>query len=214
MVKPQITVRFFPSLLSKLNNYVETHQLRNSVAIKALINTLGLAWISLLVTSNAQAQFFYPDASFFNPSANLYRGSKTTPLQWLETHEAQVFGFLISTNNLKSALTTNNNPLTIIAPTDKAFAKLPTAIRERLSEPGQMEKLLKYHLIPRIISDDELKQGKIKTLEGSSVQISGRLLSNQNTEIKFNEAVAERAIGFNDNLIVIVVEQVLLPPNF
>ena len=214
MKKPQITIRLFPSLLMKLNHYVETHQLRNFVAIKALINILGLALISCLANSNALAQFFYPDASFFNPTANLSRGSKIDPLQWLETHDAQVFGFLISTNNLKSALTTKNNSLTIIAPTDKAFAELSAAIRERLSEPGQMERLLKYHLIPRIISEQELKQGNVITLEGSSVQISGRLLSNQKTEIRFNEAVAERTIGFNNNLIVIVVEQVLVPPNF
>ncbi|ELS05015.1 secreted/surface protein with fasciclin-like repeats [Xenococcus sp. PCC 7305] len=182
--------------------------------MKTVINTLVLALISLFVSSNVLAQFFYPSSSFFSPAANLNRGSKTNPLQWLETHEVQVFGFLISVNDLGSKLTQNDDPITVLAPTDKAFAKLPKDVRERLSEPGQMARLLKYHLVPQIITDDQLKQGKVNTLEGSELQISGEILPNQNTKVKLNEATAEISIGFNDNLIVIVIDQVLLPPNF
>lgn len=182
--------------------------------MKNFINLLGLAVISSVISSNVLAEFYYPAASFFNPTANLYRGSITEPLEWLEAHDAQVFGFLLSTKNLKSELTLGNNPITIVAPTDKAFAQLPADIRDRLSEPGKMEKLLKYHLIPQIISDSEIKQETIGTLEGSSLQISGQVLSNQNTEIKLNEAGAEKSVGFGDNFIVIVVDQVLVPPTF
>lgn len=182
--------------------------------MKTIINTLVLALISLVVSSNVLAQLFYPSASFFSPAANTFRGSQTDPLQWLETHDAQVFGFLISVNDLKSELTENNNPITLLAPTDRAFAKLPTDVRERLSEPGQMARLLKYHLIPQIITDEEIKQGKVTTLEGSSVQISGQVVSNQNREIKLNEATAEKSIGLDNNLVVIVIDQVLLPSNF
>ena len=182
--------------------------------MKTLLNILVLALISLFISTNVRAQFFYPSASLFSPTANPYRGSKTDPLQWLETHDAQIFSFLISINDLKSELTLKNNPTTLLVPTDKAFANLSPAIRDRLSEPGQLESLLKYHFIPQIISDEQIKQGQVGTLEGNSLEISGQVLSNQNTEIKLNEAVAEKSIGLNDNLIIIVIDQVLLPPNF
>ncbi len=170
--------------------------------------------IGSLVSSNALAELFYPSASFFSPAANTYRGSNTDPLQWLETHDAQVFGFLISISDLKFELTANKNPVTVLAPTDKAFAKLPISVREKLSDPEEMKSLLEYHLIPQIITDNQIKQGKVQTLEGSSLQIEGQVLSNQNREIKLNESTAQKSIGFNDNLIVIVIDQVLLPPNF
>lgn len=181
--------------------------------MKNFINLLGLALISSLLGSQVLAQFIYPDASFFAPAANLYRGAKIDPLQWLTTHDAQVFGFLVSTSNLKEELAIDR-PVTLIAPKDSAFSQLPEEIRDRLSQPGQMEKLLKYHLIPQFVAESDVQQGQVKTLEGSVVEISGRALSNQNTEIRLNEAIAQSSISLGNNLVVILVDQVLIPPSF
>ncbi len=40
--------------------------------MKTIINTLVLALISLVVSSNVLAQLFYPSASFFSPAASGY----------------------------------------------------------------------------------------------------------------------------------------------
>ena len=181
--------------------------------MKSFINLLGLALISSFLSSQVLAQFMYPDASFFAPAANLYRGAKTDPFQWLEKQDAQVIGFLLSTSNLREKLA-GDLPVTLIAPSDQAFSQLPVEIRDRLSQPGQMEKLLKYHLIPQFVAESDVKQGQVGTLEGHAVEISGRALSNQNTEIRLNEAVAERSISLGNNLVVILVDQVLIPPSF
>jgi uncharacterized surface protein with fasciclin (FAS1) repeats len=181
--------------------------------MKPLINLLGISLIISSIGSGVLAQFVYPSSSFFYPPANLSRGVNPTSIQWLESNEAKVFGFLLSTGNIESELISEENPLTILAPTDEAFAQLPTEIREKLSDPLQMQKLLQYHLIPNIVSEVEIEQGKVTTLEGNLLTIQGKMLPDRTTEIKLNDAVALESTRLSNDTVVIVLDRVLLPPD-
>lgn len=69
-------------------------------------------------------------------------------------------------------------PLTLFAPTDAAFAKLPAGTVEALLKPENKNKLvaiLKYHVVPgRVYASDALAAGSAKTLQGDMVKIAAR----------------------------------------
>ena len=104
-----------------------------------------------------------------------------------------------------------DGPLTVFAPTDDAFAKLPSQTLNDLLKPENKEKLatiLKYHVIPgKVTAKDALQAGSAKTLSGDSVSISirdGRLTIN-NANVIVNDVEAS-------NGIIHVIDEVLLPP--
>lgn len=63
-----------------------------------------------------------------------------------------------------------DKPLTIFAPTDEAFAKLPAGTVESLLQSENKEKLiaiLKFHVVPgRVFSDEVLRSKELKTVQG------------------------------------------------
>ncbi|MFJ7997436.1 fasciclin domain-containing protein [Streptomyces sp. NPDC096310] len=68
----------------------------------------------------------------------------------------------------------NGHALTLFAPTNEAFAKIPKRQRERLlNDRAQLAKVLKYHVVNRRISPRELPHGTFRTLEGAPLTTSG-----------------------------------------
>ena len=71
---------------------------------------------------------------------------------------------------------TGDDPLTIFAPTDEAFAKLPKGTVESLLKPENKDKLasiLKYHVVAgRVFASDVVKKKKVGTLQGSKATIT------------------------------------------
>ena len=69
----------------------------------------------------------------------------------------------------------SDGPLTVFAPTDEAFAKLPDGTLESLLKPENKAKLaaiLKYHVVAgKVLAADVVKLKQAKTVEGSSVKI-------------------------------------------
>lgn len=75
-----------------------------------------------------------------------------------------------------------DGPLTVLAPTDEAFAKLPAGTVEALLKPENKHKLadiLKAHVISgRVFADQAIKAGTAKTLQGFEAKatiVDGRL---------------------------------------
>ena len=106
---------------------------------------------------------------------------------------------------------TGKGPLTVFAPTDKAFAKLPKGTVENLLKSenrGQLQAILKYHVIAgKIDLAGALKAGGADTLQGDPVAI----------------AFADGKVNVNDSAILVadiqcsnglihVIDSVLLPP--
>ncbi|QEG40960.1 fasciclin domain-containing protein [Roseimaritima ulvae] len=102
-------------------------------------------------------------------------------------------------------------PLTVFAPTDEAFAKLPAGTVESLLKPENNAKLaavLKYHVISgRVYSDAALEAKQATTLQGSDVRIRVT-----NGKAKVNDATLLKTDVDATNGVIHVIDSVLLPP--
>ena len=115
----------------------------------------------------------------------------------------------IEVAGLQDALTANG-PVTIFAPTDEAFAKLPPAQLEALLRPenkDQLVKILTHHVVPgKALETDEMKRTRsAKTVAGEEVKfelVRGRL-----------RVDGARVTGdYNaSNGVVVAVDTLLLP---
>jgi uncharacterized surface protein with fasciclin (FAS1) repeats len=101
-------------------------------------------------------------------------------------------------------------PLTVFAPTNEAFAKLPAGTVESLLLPENKDKLvqiLTYHVVAgKVMAADVVKVDSAKTLEGSSVTVTvadgGVKIDNANvikTDIK------------TSNGVIHVIDSVIMP---
>jgi transforming growth factor-beta-induced protein len=102
--------------------------------------------------------------------------------------------------------------LTVFAPTDEAFAKLPKGTVEDLLKPENKDKLasiLKYHVVEgRVYSEDALAAKAAKTLQGGSVKIS----------VKDGAAYVDGAKILTTDIdasngVIHVIDSVILPPS-
>ena len=66
-------------------------------------------------------------------------------------------------------------PFTVFAPTNKAFAALPTGVLANLLKPenkAQLDAILTYHVVPGKYNAKDLKDGEtLKTVEGNSLTV-------------------------------------------
>ena len=101
-------------------------------------------------------------------------------------------------------------PLTVFAPTDEAFAKLPEGTVQSLLEPdnrGKLAEILQYHVVSgRIYSDQAIAAGEAETLNGSMIHISAK-----NGKAKVNKANLVATDIDASNGVIHVIDQVLLP---
>ena len=115
----------------------------------------------------------------------------------------------IEVAGLQDALS-GNGPVTIFAPTDEAFAKLPPAQLEALLRPenkDQLVKILTHHVVPgKALETDDMKRSRsAKTVAGEDLKFElarGRL-----------RVDGARVTGdYNaTNGVVVAVDSVLLP---
>lgn len=104
----------------------------------------------------------------------------------------------------------SEGPFTVFAPTNDAFAKLPTGTVETLLKPENKEKLvsiLTYHVVAGRYTSADLKDGMmLKTVQGQEIKISmkdGKWWVN-NAEILIPDVISSNGVTF-------VVDTVLLP---
>jgi uncharacterized surface protein with fasciclin (FAS1) repeats len=99
------------------------------------------------------------------------------------------------------------NTITLFAPTDEAFSKLPSGMMGYLLDnPPELETLLTYHVIAqRIPSSDSTALGAATTVEGSKLQVDTI------DGIKVNDAkIIEPDLKAN-NGVIHVIDTVLMP---
>jgi uncharacterized surface protein with fasciclin (FAS1) repeats len=102
-------------------------------------------------------------------------------------------------------------PFTVFAPTDAAFAALPSGTLATLLKPENKAKLvaiLTYHVLPgRILSKDIAgKKLDPKTVEGERLAINAT-----GRTVKVNTATVIKADIVADNGVIHVIDKVLLP---
>ncbi len=112
---------------------------------------------------------------------------------------------------LTGALQGKDN-LTIFAPTDAAFAKLPQDALQELLNPANKEVLLKiltYHVVPGKVLSTDLKSGEVKSLEGGAINVK----VDPATGVTVNDARVTQANITGSNGVIHAIDQVILPPD-
>lgn len=102
-------------------------------------------------------------------------------------------------------------PLTVFAPTDKAFAALPKGTIKTLLKPAnkdQLATILKYHVIAgKVSAVDAVKAGSAKTVAGEKVRIS---INDGSLTINDSKVIANDVETSNG--VIHIIDKVLLPP--
>ena len=106
---------------------------------------------------------------------------------------------------------TGDQPLTVFAPTDAAFAKLPAGTVESLLKPENKDKLaaiLKFHVVPgRVYSNDVLTKKELKTAQGGTLTAAVK-----DGAATVNGAGLVATDIDASNGVIHVIDSVLLPP--
>lgn len=78
----------------------------------------------------------------------------------------------VRTAGLESTLN-DKGPITLFAPNDAAFAKLPKAkFKALMANPTELKKVLSHHIYPGKITQADVSAGKVKSLEGADLMLS------------------------------------------
>ena len=105
----------------------------------------------------------------------------------------------------------NPGPLTVFAPTNAAFGKLPAGTVEGLVKPekqADLREILKYHVAAAVYEQSALKDGMtLGMANGKKVTI--RVVDGK---VKVNDALIVASIR-GSNGVVHVIDTVLLPPS-
>ncbi len=98
-------------------------------------------------------------------------------------------------------------PFTVFAPSDEAFAALPSGtVQTLVDNPPQLARILKYHVIAGVYGKDQLlKQDQWPSLEGAAIPVR----SHDPFEIK-NATVLTADVACS-NGVVHVINRVILP---
>jgi uncharacterized surface protein with fasciclin (FAS1) repeats len=113
-------------------------------------------------------------------------------------------------------------PFTVFAPTNAAFAKLPTGTVDSLLKPQMKEKLsavLTYHVVPGRLSAKDLWEAankgggkaKFKTVEGEelTVESNGQALTIRDAKGNASRVTIQNV--FQSNGVIHVIDSVLMP---
>jgi len=98
-------------------------------------------------------------------------------------------------------------PYTVLAPTDEAFAKIPTnTIASWLEDLPKLKKILTYHVMfGEVLTDNFAELSSAETVEGSVVGID------TSDGIKINDAKVLTPDILADNGVIHIIDAVLLP---
>ena len=103
-------------------------------------------------------------------------------------------------------------PLTVFAPTDEAFAKLPAGTVESLLKPENLEQLksiLLYHVVAgKVMAEDVVKLTSAITLQGTDVTIKI-----DGDKVYINDAQVIITDIETLNGVIHVIDMVILPPS-
>ena len=105
------------------------------------------------------------------------------------------------------AETLSTAELTVFAPTDEAFAKLPDGtVQSLLEDPEQLAEILKYHVVAgTVTAADVVNLTSATTLQG------GHLTIDSSSGVKVNDAMVITPDVMASNGVIHIIDTVLLP---
>jgi uncharacterized surface protein with fasciclin (FAS1) repeats len=126
----------------------------------------------------------------------------------LEIEDLSTLSKAVSTAKLVPTLK-GPGPLTLFAPDNGAFAKLPRGTLEDLVRDNKLIPILKYHIVPgKYTAADVGKYKTVKSLEGSSIEIHQSGLRHG---VRINDADVIEANLECTNGVIHIIDTVLMP---
>jgi uncharacterized surface protein with fasciclin (FAS1) repeats len=106
----------------------------------------------------------------------------------------------------------SKGPLTVFAPTDDAFAKLPAGTVEGLlKDQKKLASILTYHVVPgKVMSSDVVKLKSAKTIQGQEIKIDA-VKWHLHRNVKVNGANVVKTDIECTNGVIHVIDKVILP---
>jgi uncharacterized surface protein with fasciclin (FAS1) repeats len=103
-------------------------------------------------------------------------------------------------------------PYTVFAPTDEAFAKLPTGTVEALlKDVPKLKNILLYHVVPgKMMAADVVKVKTIKTVQGQEIKIDA-VRWHLHRHVKVNHADIIQPDIVATNGVCHAIDKVLMP---
>ena len=108
----------------------------------------------------------------------------------------------------------NTKNITVFAPTDAAFAKLPKGTVEMLLKPENKAKLvaiLEYHVVPKEITAEQIPNGKTKLTTLKPKGDRTILVDKTKMGVTVDKAHVVKADVMADNGVIHVIDTVLIP---
>lgn len=103
----------------------------------------------------------------------------------------------------------NSKNITVFAPSNEAFAKIPKAqLNALLADKAQLTKVLTYHVVGQKFTQSQLAKGTFKTLEGASLTTAG---SGQSFTVNSTSKIVCGGVP-TANATVNIIDTVLTPP--
>jgi len=98
-------------------------------------------------------------------------------------------------------------PFTVFAPTDEAFAKLPSGTLEALLQDKEaLTKVLTYHVVPgRVMAADVVNLTSAETVQGQSIRIDA------SSGVRVDDANVVKTDIVTSNGVIHVIDSVILP---
>jgi len=119
------------------------------------------------------------------------------------------FGALVAAADkagLVAALSDPNADLTVFAPTDEAFAKVPKdQLDALLKDKAKLTAVLTYHVVPGKVMAADVKAGKVKTVQGGDITVT------TTGGVKVDAANVVKTDIVADNGVIHVIDSVIMP---
>ncbi|MBO1330803.1 fasciclin domain-containing protein [Streptomyces sp. VRA16 Mangrove soil] len=157
---------------------MNTHHasVRILVGSAALALPLSLATLAPAASADDMSGPFGPAcASVPKDGAGSFDGMAKDPVATAASHNPELSTLVTAVKKAGLVDTLNNaKDITVFAPTNEAFAKIPKADLDKvLNDKAQLTKILTYHVVGEKVTQGKLADGTFKTLEGSNLTTSG-----------------------------------------
>ena len=161
-------------------------------------------------SGTAMAPFGTGCASVPASGKGSFTGMSTAPVATAASSNPLLSTLVTAVTKAGLVDTLNSAPgITVFAPDNAAFAKIPTAtLNSVLGNKAELTKILSYHVVSGHITPAELASGKpIKTLEGSTV-----MPSKMGSSYEVNSVPVVCGDVQTANATVYIIGSVLMPP--
>lgn len=137
--------------------------------------------------------------------------TRSSPVSLAETLAAAPELSTLSSLVVKTGLTDTlkgTGPYTVFAPTNAAFAKVPTKTMDDLGkDPAKLKAVLTYHVVAGKLMAFDIKNSNVKTVNGANLA-----LSKAGDFVTVEDGVVQTADLQATNGVVHMIDSVLIPP--